>query len=83
MKHRAGHRVLELPLIVDRSAGVTLRLSRRGLTIKLRHFALHRGSNLLRLQLSKTLKRGLCQLSVRIAAGDQTRTLSSSVTIGP
>ena len=82
MQHRAGHRVLYLPLVLDRAGHATLRLSRRGRTILLRRVTLHAGSNLLQLRLPTSLKRGRCRLSVRIVAGDQVLTLLKSLAIG-
>lgn len=82
MKHRAGHRLLFLPLVVDRAGHATLRLSRRGRTILLRRVTLHAGSNLLQLRLPTSLKRGRCRLNVRIVAGDQVLTLPKSLAIG-
>jgi hypothetical protein len=82
MKHRAGFRVLELPIVLDRSARVTIRLSRRTHTIVLQHRTLHSGRTVLRLRIPKKLKPGRCQIRVRIVAGDQVRTLPASVAIG-
>jgi hypothetical protein len=82
LKHRAGRRVLELPVFLDGTASVTVRLSRRGRTILLQHRTLHSGRNVLRLKIPKKLKPGRCQLSVRLAAGDVVRTLPISVPIG-
>lgn len=82
VKHHAGHRVLALPLVVDRVSHATVRLSRHTKTILSRRVTLHRGTNLLQFRLAKSLKRGRCQVSVRIVAGGQVRTLATSVSIG-
>jgi hypothetical protein len=82
VKHRAGHRVLELPLVLDRTARVTIRLSRRTQTILLKQRTLKSGRTVLRFVIPKKLKPGRCQLRVRIVAGDQVRTIPLSVAIG-
>jgi hypothetical protein len=82
VRHRAGRRVLELPLVVDRTARVTIRLSRRNRTILLNQRTLHSGRTVLRFLIPKTLKPGRCQLRVRIVAGDQVRTIPMPVAIG-
>jgi hypothetical protein len=82
VKHRAGRRVLELPLFLNRTARVTIRLSRRNLTILLKQRTLHSGRTVLRFLIPKKLKPGRCQLRVRIVAGDQVRTIPMSVAIG-
>jgi hypothetical protein len=81
VKHRAGHRVLELALVLNRSAQVNVRLSRRNHTILAQHRTLHSGRSVLRLVIPKKLKPGRCQIRVRIVAGDQVRTLPMSVVI--
>jgi hypothetical protein len=81
-RHRAGRRIVVVPLVLDRTARVTVRLTRRGRTVLLKRLTAQRGRTLLQLPIPKRLKRGGYTLLVRIVAGTDARTFSTSVAIG-
>jgi hypothetical protein len=76
-----AHRAIVVTLRLSRSARVTVRLLKRGQAKTARVFALQQGRNTLRLRLTRAVKAGVYQLTVKVGAGATARTLTRSVTI--
>ena len=79
---RAGRRLVVLTLVSDRLARATVGLRRRGRTVVSKTLTLKPGRTALQLKVPRALGAGRCQLLVRLASADRTRTLTTSVLIG-
>ena len=79
---RAGRRLVVLTLVSDRLARATVGLRRRGRTVVSKTLTLKPGRTALQLKVPRGLRAGRCQLLVRLASADRTRTLTTSVLIG-